>query len=94
MRRQDGVVIIARPGLRVGVHQRGGQSWQRVQKVVLGADGDLVGLDRAGSGVDDDLAFGVQMVPDPAQPDLAGTHRRCGGAVDRCLLRMGVIVLR
>jgi hypothetical protein len=55
-------------GLRVGVHQRGGQPWQRVQQVVLGADRDLVCLHRTGSGVDDDLAFGV---PDPAQPDLA-----------------------
>ena len=68
---QDSVVIIACLGLRVGVHQRGGQPWQRVQQAVLGLDRDLVCLDRAGTGVDDDLAFGAQLVPDPAQPDLA-----------------------
>ncbi len=42
-----------------------------MQQVVLGVDRDLVGLDRAGIGVDDDLAFGAQLVPDPPQPDLA-----------------------
>jgi hypothetical protein len=42
-----------------------------VQQVVLGADRDLVSLDRAGTGVDDDFAFGAQMAPDPPQPDPA-----------------------
>ena len=65
------MVIIACLGLWVGVHQRGGQPRQRMQQVVLGVDRDLVRLDRAGIGIDDDLAFGAQMVPDPAQPDLA-----------------------
>ena len=64
-------MIIACLGLWVGVHQRGGQPRQRVQQVVLGVDRDLMGLDRAGTGIDDHLAFGAQMVPDPAQPDLA-----------------------
>ena len=74
MGRQDGVVVIASPGLRIGVHQRGGQPRQRVQQVVLGVDCDLVCLDCAGIGVDDDFAFGAQLVPDPAQPHLA--HRQ------------------
>ena len=64
-------MIIACLRLRVGMHQRGGQPRQRMQQVVLGGDRDLVSLDRAGTGIDDDLAFGAQMVPDPAQPDLA-----------------------
>ena len=61
-------------GLRVGVHQRGGQARQRVQQVMLRVDRDPVGLDRAGPGVHDDLAFGAQMVPDPPQPDLAAAQ--------------------
>ena len=61
-------------GLRVGVHQRRGQPRQSVQQVVFGVDRDLVGLDRAGTGIDDDLAFGAQMVPDPPQPDLAAAQ--------------------
>ena len=64
-------MIIACLGLRVGVHQRGGQPRQRMQQVVLGVDRDPVCLDRAGTGIDDDLAFSAQAVPDPAQPDLA-----------------------
>ena len=69
---QLGVVVGVPPGLRVGVYQRGGQARQRVQQVVLGADRDLVRGDGAGTGVDDDLAFGAQLVADPAEPDLAG----------------------
>jgi hypothetical protein len=42
---QDSVVIIACLGLRIGVHQRGGQPRQRKQQIVLGADRDLVRLD-------------------------------------------------
>jgi len=55
------------PALRVGVHQRGGQPRQRVQQVVLGVDRDPVRLDRAGTGIDDHLAFSAQTVYDPAQ---------------------------
>ena len=66
------MMIIACLGLRVGVHQRGGQPRQRMKQVVLGVDRDPVRLDRAGTGIDDNLAFSAQMVPDPAQPDLAG----------------------
>jgi len=68
---QHGVVIIACLRLRVGVHERRAQARQRMQQAVLGVDSDPVGLDRAGTGVDDDLAFSAQPVPDPPQPDLA-----------------------
>jgi len=78
------MVSIARLGLRVGVHQRGGQPWQRVQQVVLGADRDLVSLHRTGAGVDDDLTFGAQMMPDPAQPDLTNTPVPPGVARNVC----------
>jgi hypothetical protein len=61
-------MIIACLVLRVGVYQRGGQPRQRVQQVVLGVDRDPVRLDRAGTGIGDNLAFGAQAVPDPAQP--------------------------
>jgi len=54
------MMIIACLGLRVGVHQRGGQPRQRVQQVVLGVDRDPVRLDRAGPGIDDHLAFSAQ----------------------------------
>ena len=67
---QHGVVIIACLRLRVGVHERRAQARQRVQQAVLGVDRDPMGLDRAGPGVDDDLAFGAQPVPGPPQPDL------------------------
>src|SRR5215831_2863229 len=60
---QRRVMISALLGLWVGVHQRSGQARQRVQQVVLSADRDLVGLDRAGTGIDDHLTFGAQMVP-------------------------------
>ena len=56
---QDSMMIIACLGLWVGVHQRGGQPRQRMQQVVLGIDSDLVSLDRAGTGIDDDFAFGA-----------------------------------
>jgi len=71
---QGSVVIIACVGLRVGVHQRRGQLRQRVQQIVLSADRHLVCLDRAGTSIDDNLAFGTQIVPDPAQPDLANSQ--------------------
>ena len=74
MRRQDSVVIMAGLDLRVGVYQRRGQPWECMQQVVLGVDRDLVCPDRAGTGIDDDLAFGAQMVPDPAQPKVAHAH--------------------
>jgi len=65
------MVIGTRLGLRIGMHQRSGQVRQRVQQSVLGVDRHLVSLDRAGIGVDDNFAFGTQMVPNPAQPNLA-----------------------
>ena len=77
------VVRVAAVHLGVGVHQRGGQPGERVQQVVLGADRDLVGLDGADAGVDDDLAFGAELVADPAQPDLADPQHPGGGAQGR-----------
>jgi hypothetical protein len=58
-------------GLRVGMHQRRRQARQRVQQFVLGGHCHLVRLDRAGTGVHDDLALGAELVADPVQPDLA-----------------------
>ncbi len=59
------VIVGVSPRLRVGVYQRGGQTRQRVQQAVLGADRDLVRGDRAGIGIHDDFAFGPQLLADP-----------------------------
>jgi hypothetical protein len=37
-----------------------------VEQSVLCGDGGLVALDGGGAGVDDDLAFGPELVADPA----------------------------
>ena len=74
------MVVSSGLGLGIGVHQRGGQPGQGVQQVVLGSDRDLVRLDRAGPRVHRDLAFGAQLMADPAQPDLACTEDSRGGA--------------
>ena len=50
-----------------------------MQQVMLGVDRDLVSLDRAGTGIDDDFAFGPQLVADPPQPDLAHPQHARGG---------------
>jgi hypothetical protein len=57
-----------------------------VQQIVLGVDRDLVGLNGTGTGIDDDLAFGPQMMPDPAQADLANTQHPRRRA--QCLLHL------
>lgn len=41
-----------------------------MQQIVLSADRDLVGLHGGDARVHDDLAFGADLVTDPAQPDL------------------------
>jgi hypothetical protein len=69
------VVIGALAGLGIGMYKRGGQPRQCVQQIVLGLDRDPVGLDRGGTGVDDDFAFGAQLVPVPPQPGLANIQR-------------------
>jgi hypothetical protein len=79
MRLQHRVVVGVAPGLRVGVHQRRGQPRQRVQQTALGADRDLMGLDSAGTGVNDHFAFGPQLMADPPQPDLADTRHPGSG---------------
>lgn len=63
MRGQLRVVVDAPAGLRIGIHQRGGQPRQFMQQAVLGVNGDPVCLNRP------DLALGTQIMPDPPQPD-------------------------
>jgi len=46
---------------------------------MLGADGELVGLHGGDVRGDDDLAFGADLVADPAQPDLPGVQHAGGG---------------
>lgn len=58
-------------GLRVGMDERGGQPRQCMQKIMLGADSDLVRLDCGSAGIDADLALSAQLMAGPAQPDLA-----------------------
>jgi len=71
VRQKLGVMVIAVSGLRVRMHDRSGKTGKGMQESVLGADRYLVGLDRRRGAVDDDLAFGAELVADPAQPDLA-----------------------
>src|SRR6202043_4137992 len=69
VRGKDRVRVDARTCLRVGVHQGRGQAGQRVQEIVFGGAGDAVGLDGTDVTADGDLAFGPELVTDPAQPD-------------------------
>jgi hypothetical protein len=64
------MIVGALGGLRVGVDEGGRQPGQRVEQGMLCGDGDLVALDGGGGGVDDDLAFGPELVADPAETDL------------------------
>ena len=50
------MMVSARLGAGIGVDQGRGQPRQGVEQVVLGADRDLVRLDRADTGVNDDFA--------------------------------------
>jgi len=45
------------------------QPGQRVQKIMLGVHRDFVGLDGGAVCADGDLAFGPQLVANPAEPD-------------------------
>ena len=67
-------------GLGIGVHESRGQARQGVQQGMLGADCDLMRLNGGGAGVDHDLAFGPQLMADPAQPDLADAEHAGGPA--------------
>jgi hypothetical protein len=61
-----------------------------VQRVVLGVDCDLVRLNRADTSVGNDFTLGAQLVPDPAQPDLADTpHLWCRAQRLRHLIDQG-----
>jgi hypothetical protein len=62
----------------VGVDQRAGQPRDGVQEIVLGVHRDLVRRRGGEAGPDDDLAFGPQLMADPAQPDLAGAEHPVG----------------
>ena len=73
------MMISALPGLRIGVDQRRGQARQRMQQAMLGVDRDLVRGDRAGIGINNDLAFSPQLMADPPQPDLAHAQHPRGG---------------
>jgi len=46
-----------------------------VEQGVLCGDRGLVALDGGGGGVDDDLAFGAELVADPAEADLRSSAR-------------------
>jgi hypothetical protein len=62
----DGALV----GFGVGVHGGRGEPRDGMDQGVLGVHGDLVGGDEADVGGHDDLAFGAQVVADPAQPYL------------------------
>jgi hypothetical protein len=64
------VMRVSAGELRIGVNERTGQSRDRVKQGMLGADGELMGLDGADVGGHDDLALGPDLVADPAHPDL------------------------
>ena len=74
------MMVSARLGAGIGVDQGRGQPRQGVEQVVLGADRDLVRLDRADPGVNDDFALGAQLMSDPPQADLACIKDAGGGA--------------
>ncbi len=67
-------------GLRVGVDEGGRQPGQRMEQGMLCRDGGLVTLDGGGAGVDNDLAFGAELVADPAQTDLPDVQHPGHGA--------------
>jgi DNA-binding beta-propeller fold protein YncE len=85
------VIVGALGGLRVGVDERGRQPGQRVEQGVLGGDGDLVALDGGVGGVDDDLAFGPELVADPAQTDLPDAQHAGHGDGNARLLTLDLV---
>src|SRR6266536_3127063 len=74
------VVVGAVLGFGVGGNEGGGQPGDGVQEGVLCCDGDLVGLDGGDAGVDDDFAFGAELVADPPHPDLPGIQHPRGNS--------------
>ena len=79
----DGFVM-GGPGSTVGfrVHERRGEARDRVDEPVFGVVGDGM-RDDDGSGVSDsDLAFGAQLVADPAEPDSTDAQHLRGGGQD------------
>ena len=59
------MVIGARRVLRIGVHERRGQSRHGVQQIVLGVDRHLVCLDSTDGGIDNHLALSAELMADP-----------------------------
>jgi hypothetical protein len=72
---------------RVHVNDGVGEAADPVQEVVAGLLGDVVGLADRHVAVHGDVQLGVQLVPDPADPDaVAGEHRGDGPRRARDLL--------
>ena len=70
----------------VGVDQGAGQPRDRVQQGMLGGDGELMGLHGGDVRGDDNLAFGPDLVADPAQPDLSHVQHAWRGPQDHLSL--------
>jgi hypothetical protein len=73
------MVRVGAGDLGIGVDECARQPGDRVQQGMLGADGDLVGLRGGDVRGHDDLAFGPDLVADPAQPDLPHIQDAGGG---------------
>jgi hypothetical protein len=67
------------PEAAVGVDEGSGQPRDGMQQIVLGADGDLVRLPGSDVRADDHLAFGADLVADPAEAYLADIQHAAGG---------------
>ena len=87
--RSDAMVLSSGLGGGVGVDDCAGQTGDRRREVLLGGHRHLVGLGQCEVGAQDEVAIGMQLVADPAQPqpadlDDAGTSARaCSAWVSR-----------
>src|SRR2546423_9317881 len=79
VRFQVGVVVGARWAVGVGVHGGCGQPGYAVDELVFGLYGDRVRGNDVEAVRDQDLNFGAQAVPDPAQPYRADAGDAGGG---------------
>jgi hypothetical protein len=82
MRREDRVMIGHLGRLRVRVDEGGRQPRDGVQKVVLGVNSYLVGLDGAGVRSNDDFAFSPELMADPPQAHLTDVQNSWCGSQD------------
>jgi hypothetical protein len=69
------MVRIGAGDLDIAVDECARQPGDRVQQAMFGADGDLMGLRGGDIRGHDDLALGLDLVTNPAQPDLADARR-------------------